>query len=485
MAFSSTALQQTTLYKFRYLVGYGFIFVLLLFIISADLGNVPNGLSEAEMQQAVASTSMHFGWNMDWVVNGIFNFIQKVSVEAFGLSRLSLVLPSLLFGFFTIGLFSLTMRHWFRDSVAVVATVITMTSIPFTTMMRSATPEIMLPFWTMVLLYGAVRLLVNREKSFGWKLMVVLGSVGLLYTPYGIYALAPILISASFHPHVRSRFRHIRRTRLVALGLIGAICLVPLAIYTVWHPAHIDTLLGFQNLKDGLFTFHKHLSQVYDMYLNVAKNGFSGTQIIPIFNLATIMLALFGLLKCARDRFMARSYVLLAWTGVTAILILLQPEMIGLVFVPVSLLVAIGTDTLILEWYKLFPRNPYARVAGLIPLTILFLGIGWGNVSHYFDTYGHMSNTLFVQSLPAIKSALVIEGDHKVILVTSADDVLFYSILQKEYKFLTVTTLPPTTTTTPTFVLPDSGKTLGLIPSRIVTSERANDGVVLRIYRPQ
>lgn len=485
MALRSSILQQATLYKFRYLVGYGFIIILLLFIVSADAGNVPNGLSQAEMQQAVSSTSMHVGLDMSWVINAPYNFIQKVAVETIGLSRLSLIVPSLIFGIATITLFALTMRHWFRNSVAVVATVITMSSVQFTTMLRSATPDIMLPFWTLLLLYGAVRLLVKRDRAFLWKLTIVLASVGLLYTPFGIYPLLTIFISALCHPHVRSRLRHIRRIRLFALILIAAISLVPLGIYLTLHPGEIATLTGSNLIREEFASLRQHAAQVYDMYFNIRKNGFSGTQIVPIFNLATLALAILGVLKCIRDRYMARSYVLLSWAVVTLVTTLLMPSVVVLTFVPSSLLVAIGIDTLVVEWYRLFPRNPYARIAGLIPLTILFLGVGFGNIAHYFNNYNHLSNPYFNQSLPAIQQALVVEGDHAVRLVTTETDAPFYSILTREHRYLNVTTTLPAKADIPTFILPNVEKTLDAIPSKIVTSEQSEDAVVLRIYRPQ
>lgn len=485
MAFRPSILQQATLYKFRYLLGYGFIIVLLLVIVLADASNTPNGLSQAEMQQAVTSTSLHFTWNMSWVINGVYNFIQQLSVDAFGLSRLSLILPSLIFGTATVILFSMTMRHWFSNSVAVVGTVIAMTSVPFVTMMRSGTPEIMLPFWTILLLYAAVRLLVKKEKAFLWKFILAIACLGLLYTPFGIYPLVAIIASSLFHPHVRSRIRHIPRVRIFTLAIIAFVGLLPLVFYIALQPSEIGLLIGIDLIREGLGSLRTHASQIYDMYLNFPKNGFSGTQIIPVYNLATVALAIFGFLKSLRDRYMARSYVLLTWTGVTILGVLVMPELVVLTFMPTSLLVAIGIDALIREWYKLFPRNPYAQVAGLIPLTILFLGIAAGNISHYFNNYTHMGNPHFTQSLPAIKEALVIEGNHDVILVTTETDVLFYSILKQEFPELKVTTELPATTATPTFVLPNTGKNLAAIPSRILTSDRAENSVVLRIYRPQ
>jgi hypothetical protein len=113
------------------------------------------------------------------------------------------------------------------------------------------------------------------------------------------------------------------------------------------------------------------------------------------------------------------------------------------------------------------------------------MGIGSGNIAHYFNNHNHIANPYFSQSLPAIQKALVMEGDHAVKLVTAPQNVPFYSILKREYTYLTVTTELPQTAEVPTLVLPEVGKTINAIPSRIVTSERANNAVTLRIYRQQ
>lgn len=485
MVFRASWFHQATLYKFRYILGYGFVIALLFFVIVADVSNIPNGISSAEMKQAVSSSSLHFSLDFSWVVNLPYNFIQKVSVEAFGLSRLSLVLPSLIFGVATIVVFSLTMRHWFRHSVAVVATIIAGTSVPFISMLRSGQPDIMLPFWTILLLYGAVRLLVKRDHAFHWKLLIVAASLGLLYTPYGIYPLLAIFGSALFHPHVRSRLRHIKPYRLAILAGMFVLGLVPLIICLNAKHDMIPALTGSDLIRESLSHLRDNAAHVYDLYLNISKNGFSGTQVIPIFNLATLALALLGFLKSIRDRYTARSYVLLSWILVTVATTFFMPSVMALTFLPVLLLVAIGINALITEWYGLFPRNPYARVAGLIPLSVLFLGIATGNIAHYFNNHNHISNPYFSQSLPAIQSALVTEGNHAVILVTSPDEVAFYKLLQKEHHYLTVTQTLPQNTSVPTFVLPNAEETFALTPSRIVTSAIKDESATLRIYRPQ
>lgn len=485
MAFSSLWIRQALLYKFRYILGYGFVIVLLLFIVGADIGNLPDGLSHAEMTQAVTSNSLTFGLDFQWIVNIVYDLVQKLSVDILGLSRLSLILPSLIFGTATVVIFALTMKHWFHDTVAVVTTVICMTATPFISMIRSATPEIMLPFWTVLLIFGAVKLLVNRDRAFYWKLLIVFASIGLLYTPYGLYPFVTIISSALFHPHVRSRLRHIKLTRILTLSVLMLAGAAPLGILLISHPEMLSALTGFDVIRSSLSHLPANLSDFYAIYFNAKASGFIHAIIVPQFNLATLALIILGLLSSIKYRFTARSYVLLSWFTVTVMLAIAMPSVTTLIFMPASLLTAVGINTLVVEWYKLFPRNPYARIGGLIPLTILFLGISLGNISHYFNSYYHVPNAEYSQSLQAVERALTAEGDHPVMLVASEKDLPFYTILQKEHRFLTVTKSVPNVTDTPVFVLPDAGSSLKTIPSRIMTSSTKENSVALRIYRPQ
>lgn len=485
MASFRSLFNQAVTTRFRFIIGYGIVIALLMIVIGADISNTPNGLSQAEMNQAVTSSQMSLNMSFDWAINGIYNFIQKLSIDSFGLSRLSLVIPSLIFGIATVMLFALTMRHWFRDSVSVVSTAIFATSIPFISMLRSGTPEIMLPFWTILLLYAAIKLLVKREHAMHWKLLVLIASVGLLYTPLGIYPLISIFGSAVFHPHVRSRVRHIKHIRMATLITVFIIGLIPLALYTINHPGAIATATGFETMKASVQNFNENIAQIYDIYLNFRKSGFSGTILVPVFNLATIAIAVLGMLKSIRDRYTARSYTLITWSIVTVVLLSLMPSAAVLAFMPVMLLAAIGIDALITEWYGLFPRNPYARVAGLIPLVILFIGIAAGNISHYFNNQNHITNPFYSESLVAVKKSLVIEGDHTVVLVAKPSEKQFYELLVKEHRHLKVTTKAPEKIDVPVFILPNADQAYAAQPSRIVSSPLRDTGVALRVYRPQ
>ncbi len=477
-------LKQVTLYKFRYILGYSILAFILILIVTLDIRSLPNGVNAAEMQSAVASNAFWPNLSFDWIINWPYLLLQKISLFVFGVSRLSLVLPSLLIGCATMILFAMTLHQWFRSTVAVIATSVAVTSIPFITLTRSATPDVMLSFWTILLLFGAVRLLIKHDRPFLWKFVIVIAAVGLLYTPLGIYPLVSFLIGGLLHPHVRSRLRRMRKHRVIILSIFTVLAITPLVIRLIIEPSDISTLTGAAVFREALAHPLDNVRVLYEMYINVTQNSFLGGILIPIFNVTSILVMLLGLFRSIKDRHTARSYVMLSWAAVTALVILFDPTTLSLVLMPSMLLLAIGIQTLVTDWYDLFPLNPYARIAGLVPLSVLFIGIALGNLTHYFYTYRYVANPTYNVSLSAIKTTLNNAKGSKITLISDTPSLEFYKLLTKKYPALTITTDTTTPVSQPTMVVPQVTVPYTQHPSRILTSEQRDNSVVLRVYRP-
>lgn len=477
-------IKQISLYRLRYIAGYLFLFAVIFVVLLLDIQNIPHGVSLEEMNSAVASVGLGFDWSFGWLVNAPYLGLQKLSIFFFGLDRWTLVLPSLIFGTATMVLFFMTMRQWFRPSIAVVSTFVALTTTPFINILRSATPDVMLLFWTITLLYAAVKLLVKKEKAFVWKLIIVLSAVGLIYTPLGIYPLLAFIVVSLLHPHIRSRLRHIRLQRKIILGAIAMVAITPMVIHLVNEPSTIKLLLGIDLFQASFGDFRGTMKTLYMSYVNVMRSGFSGTLVIPAFNVASVCLILLGLFRCIKDHHTARSYALLAWTAATLPVIFLAPTEQQLIIMPALLLITVGIETLILDWYKLFPRNPYARIAGLVPLTILFVSIAIGNITHYFYNHVYITNPAYRVSLSSIKQTIKANPDKQLLLVTDSPTVEFYRLLTRRHDNLTVTSEPPSTLTADkTLVTPEASIAFSAQPSQILTSHLGGDaGVALRVY---
>lgn len=484
MAAKTNLFQQPLLYKYRFFIAYSFMLIMLLLILSIDINILPSGISESAMQTAAQSQTTGSLTSLEWIINAPFHALQKVSMLVFGVSRASLVLPSIVFGLATIILFLLTMRQWFRESISVIVTILAITTSPFIGMIRSATPEIMLSFWTILLLFGAVKLLIKKDKAFGWKALISVAAVGLVYTPLGIYPLVAFVFGGLLHPHVRSRIRRIALRRKIYLITIAAILLTPLVIYVVRTPDSLTTLVGWDQISQTIADPKGAVAIIYNSYFNFWNNSFVGVTLVPAFNIASVCLALLGLFRAVRESYTARSYALLTWTIVVGLVVIVVPYSTELVIMPFLLLTALGLDTLIRYWYQLFPRNPYARMAGLIPLIVLLVTISGSNLTRYFYNHQYIQNPLYLKSLSAIKNTLRREGDHAVTLVTTVPTVDFYKLLQRNYPKLAVTTELPAAIAQPIMVTPEVKKSYSTPPSRILTSYEKDNAVTLRVYRP-
>ena len=483
MAFRQVFIKQAMLYKFRFFIGYILLFLALLVVLTVDIRTLPSGISLRGMETVVTSMNMGFQAPFDWILNAPFHALQKLSVTLFGLERLPIVLPSIVFGALTIVLFFLTMRQWFRESVAVITTLVAVTTGPFISMVRSATPDIMLPFFTVLLLLAAVKVLVKQERAFVWKIIVVLAALGLAYTPFGVYSLIAFIAGGSLHPHIRSRIRHIKTHRKIILISIGLIGLIPLVVYLVKYPSALAALTGQTYFRMSLDNFQETLRIIFVSFVDFTKSSFVGSYITPAFNIATLCLMLLGLFRCVQDRHTTRSYVILSWIVLTIPMALLAPSQQQIILVPALLLLAIGSETLVIDWYKLFPRNPYARTAGLVPLTILFVTIAATNITHYFYSQQYIGNPIYRNSLSAIRQTLDKSPEGQPLLLTDAPTEAFYSLLKREYASLSVTSAVPPTLTKKTMVTPETGASFG-IPSSILTSAHSIDSVTLRVYTP-
>lgn len=477
--------RRISLYRFRYIFGYIAIFALMIAVLSIDISSLPSGISDAEMRTAVGSS--HFGSveRLDWIINAPYHFVQQISITSLGLSRLSLVLPSLLFGAATLFIFMQTMRFWFKRSIAVTATIVAVSNTAFITMARSGTPDIMLSFWTILLLLAAVKLLIVKKNALIWKVLIMLSSVGLLFTPFGIYPLAIFVISGLFHPHIRSRIRKIKRLNLILLALAATAIASPLVLLAIKSPEGLVTLSGIREMAAGASQPLNNLRTLFDYYANVLHGRLEYTTILPTFGIATLFLALLGFLRTIKDRYTARSYALLAWIGVTVVVIGLVPTLQSFILMPVLLLLTIGIDTLINDWYKLFPKNPYARIAGLIPLMVLFATVAMTNITHYFYTFRYNTPSSYDQSLPAIKQELSKHKDRPTFLVTTEKKADFFALVQKEYPRVSVVTTARSGLEHPTLVTPGASVPYSMPPSHIYTTYTQDSSAILRVYNPR
>ena len=479
---NSSRLRELTLYRYRYVLGYGLFICLLIGLITVDIGSIPYGVSESEMRSAVASNSLNpVKPTVSDIVNLPYHALQKLSISVLGLSTFSIRLPSIILGLIS-GVILATMLHiWFRRNVAILALLIATASVPFISAARTGTPGIIYTLLLLTILLGAIKLTISKKSMFRWKLAVFVSALLLLYVPFGIYALIALGLAGIFHPHIRYQIKKTNAWQAIVLAAVGSVLLAPLVIAGIYETGVLSQLFGFDQLGKNLAPSALMATSISLLKTLVVFTKVNVSETItPFLNFTFLMFIAFGFAKVIFDWHAARSYMLLIWLGFSIPMIYIDPTQLPLIFVPCVLLMSIGIETFISEWYRLFPRNPYARLAAFIPLSLIVVGLITIATSRYFYAYAYTdTRPIFNPEITAISSVL---NQKPAQLVVPSNHVGFYDILRRGYPELTVVTPDQITPSARRIVLASVDAGNNGIPSKIIATHTKSSGVLLRVY---
>jgi 4-amino-4-deoxy-L-arabinose transferase-like glycosyltransferase len=462
------------LYRWRYVIGYSFIAVLLgAMLVFAGL-YVPGGLSQAEMDAVVRGDALVLTDPTTWNTTSTpFYLFQKFLINAFGLSVFTIKLPSLIMALGSaIGLIFL-LRRWFKPNIAVLASLIAVTTSQFLFIAQNAIPGVSYIFWPILLLLLGTQVTRAKRLRVVWKFAFSIAAALSLYTPLNIYPLIAIALAVALHPHLRNAFRQLSKVKLAICVILFGAVLAPLVINIFRNPVLGLNLLGYPS--SGEINLMENIQTILQQYLLFWEPGMT-TLMTPIFGLGTMLLLILGLYRLIRTRDTTRSYLIIIWLICLVPVIIINPRFTSVAFVPSVLLIAAGLTSLIGYWYRLFPFNPYARVAGLLPLIVLVAVLIGSGLDRYIYGYHYDPN-----------SASTFSKDLKLLprgtdqLIVSEREQPFYDVVAKYRDGLDVATAP----TADEVVVSRAAKTdfAGYEVSRIITTEYGTDADRFYIYK--
>lgn len=460
------------LYRWRYILGYILLGLMGLGLLLIAFLYAPGGISSDEKKSVIATSQLSFqAISPRMIIDAPYHVLQWLSIRTFGLSDFSIKLPSLLIALLTVvGMVGL-LGSWFRRNVAILAAIIVVTTGHFLFLAQNGTPEIMMVFWPVWILFAALRLSRRRRFEGLWK-VVLFGSIALsLYTPFTVYMLLALLTAALFHPHLRYIIRTMTPWKVIVALVLAFALLTPLGYALTSDHSIAKALIGWPANMPNILSNLRTLAAEYG---NFMKPG-GGVLTTPIYGLGCILLALLGILRFFTTKYTVRGYILMAWIILLLPVMLIDPTVVDVTFVPMIFLVAMGLDWLFRRWYMLFPFNPYARIAGLIPLTVLLAGIVVSGVTRYTDgmLYDPQKARAFSQDLSIVNQQLIAQRDQPFTLVASSADQPFYHSLEKYNSRIKVTTTPPKTYQT-LLVSRDADRTPPAEqPAQILTSDKS------------
>jgi hypothetical protein len=309
---------------------------------------------------------------------------------------------------------------------------------------------------------------MTRTQIFStfWKVAACVLTATALYIPLGIYIVLALFITASFHPHIRYMIRRIARIRLIIAILLGLVALIPVGEAIILNQKVALLLLGIPNsinLQDNVVSLGKDLFGFFlasDSYL-----------LRPLYSLGAVVLM--------------RGYTVFFLGLFLVPLVIINPAHVTDLYVLATLLMAMGVNTLVASWYTLFPRNPYARIAGMVPISVFVVGMIFTGFASFVNNYSYNANVLQAYTNDLKLLARAVAANHqntKVQVVTSKAQEPFYSLVAHYDKRFAVSTdfaAKQTVIMTHDAYHEHAPKTA---ISTIVTSRRATDADRFYIY---
>jgi len=476
-------------YRWRYVLSYIVLVVGLGALLYVAGLFAPGGISQEEMDFAVESHQLElgvlYGQQVEQLIHLPYRALQLASTSLLGFSPLALKLPSLvLAGLSAIGFYGL-LRLWFKRNVAVISTVILITSSLYLLLSQHATPAISYLFWGVGLLFTTSMLTQAARFRPAWLIAASIIAALSLYTPYHLYIIAALVATSLVHPHARFIVFRQPVWAVATSGTLFVLLAVPLVLGLVAHPSLIAPLLGVPDI--GTISLAAVWQNLYQ-YVNFAKPQ-AGAGMTPVYGLGITVLLLVGIFRLLSAKYTAKSYIITLWLLFVIPLISLHPQSAPFTLLPVMLLVAFAIDYLIRSWYDLFPRNPYARVAGLLPLAVLVGGLAISGVDRFISGhhYSTAAASTYRNDLRLISQTTTKFDDKPIILLVSPAQHDFYALFadSKTNLQLTVSSgeaIPALSQAPVVIATRDRAGELPVTPTLIITSPIRDSGNRLYVY---
>ena len=425
------------LYRWRYILGYGTLIAIFITAITISTLYTPGGITQAEINTIERTNALANGELT--LPNLPLHLLQLVSFSLFGVSIFTIKLPAIILSIVSAVAIFFLLRRWFKSNITILSMLIMATTGQFIFLAQHATTQILYVAYSALILLFASMILQKAKGHLIWKISLAITVALSCYTPYFIYINLGLLIAALFHPHPRLHlFKRSQRINWLIAGAVFALVLSPLAYLITQSPALLTEVLGYESLRLNVFENIKTLVQSYFW----TEPLVIGNHIAPILDFSSLALIILGAPVMFRHRYTARTYVIAAWLLLTLPVLILRPQLTTIALVPLFILLAMGVETLLGQWYRLFPKNPYARATGLIMIVGLIGVMVLSGVERFTNGYRHLplAAQRFSTDISLLKKELANRPVRTHLVAHNTELALYEALAMHQVTNLTVST---------------------------------------------
>jgi len=296
------------------------------------------------------------------------------------------------FGVLTVVIFFCIARAWYGLRVGFMGTVLFATSAGFLHLARLGSPQILQ--MGILALFGV--LLWHRRSPRGHPYLTYLVALtfGLLCYVPGMIWFELLAIGLMY----RRGLHHWQESTVLQRIIVTAIPLIliaPLAVATVMRPGLAFSLLGLPNSLHNLTYFGGHLLDAV-LSIGVRSDGSSLLWVghSPLLNAVELVLAALGIYYYVYQKRSLRSLLLCLGLVMSLVLVGLHSGVGIATVVPLLyLLITCGLNHFLNEWLTVFPRNPIARVTGIVVICLMLFFSAFYQMRSYFVAWPHNTET--------------------------------------------------------------------------------------------
>lgn len=373
----------------RQALGYGLVIAIVIGVLWWQLGTLVPGMSAQELAARSDADSIRKLLNNPLFLPHKlvqFAFIQLGQTGAFWMRTASAI-----FGLMILGVFFDIIRSWYSQRVALMGTFLFLCSAWFLHYARLGTPYILFAC-SIGLLWVGIRLRSHSAPRIRTILASIVIVGGSLYIPGLAWFIIPILIWQ--RKLVTQEFSKTPRILAVLTVIAIAIGLAPLAYGLVRHPELLrDWLLIPTQFAPGQWW-----SNLWHMPLWLTLRG----PILPVYWLGRVpLLDSFSLVMLVLGVFVLAHYRQLDRVRVIAAILLLScilavfagPAALTIALPMIFIVITAGIALLLQQWFTVFPRNPLARAAGVMMVSLIIALASYYNLHSYFIAWPRATET--------------------------------------------------------------------------------------------
>jgi 4-amino-4-deoxy-L-arabinose transferase-like glycosyltransferase len=467
------------LYKYRYVIGYSvlaLIFISVIFLVALLL---PGGVTNGEVNSVVKSSQINI-WSLKGLmtVDAPYRLLQMLAIRIFGLSTFSIKITSCLVALASLILTFLLVKEWCGEKIAIISSLITSTCSYFLFISQSGTPDILCLLLPMASLLIGTYIIKEKGNLYLLSALLLITLILSISTPLCIYVLLSILVGAFLHPHLRYLFinKIYKKHRIITVSLV-ALTIVLIAAHALINHSYLLAFFGIDSLKLNPLN---NLKEIGNNFFIFTTSG-SSSVLNPVIGLGSLVIIVLGIYNQIKNHQSSISYIL----GVNLVfcipLILLSVKGFQDTYLPIAiLLLSSGIDCLLNSWYKLFPKNPYARTLGLVLTLLLVSSITITNLTTY--VYSYLYNPVLANQFS--EDLNILPKDVKTILV-SDNEYDFYKLLGKYNGYNVSTSISDLGFNTKKFIATTKYHRdfVGYDITRIITNDRINHSNRFYVYQ--